>query len=424
MTERVEPAATSGILRRNTAFATLSAGSAVLLLIVRALVAPVLGRGGVRPFQWVLTLAMIGEALMDMGVHQITIRSIARDRSQAARLFHNSLALKAVTGTAMFCAMGAISYALSRDLALWHASLVMLGVAVLRSYFLTIRGVLQGLERFGNDCLVVVGDRVLVLVAVWLAVRAGGGIAGVATAFLVRHTAARRGRRGAGARASPGRRRPTQLRRRVVARAPARQALPIGMFLVVLNFYSYVDTLMLGVISTFGDTGLYGNAYRIYEGLSYAPAILSAVLTPRLSSLWSADRRGHHRLARQALAAALGLAIALAIPVWIFAQPILVLVFGPAAAEAVLALRLLLAGLGFVFVIWILHAVALSVFQERLLFSTTLIGAVVNASLNLFLIPRYGRNGAALATVLGEFLTLVLLLWGLRRALRGTTETV
>jgi O-antigen/teichoic acid export membrane protein len=55
-----------------------------------------------------------------------------------------------------------------------------------------------------------------------------------------------------------------------------RQALPIGMFLVVLNFYSYIDTLMLGVISTFGDTGLYNNAYRIYEGLSYVPGVLSA----------------------------------------------------------------------------------------------------------------------------------------------------
>ncbi len=421
MTERVEPAATSGILRRNTAFAMLSAGSAVLLLIVQALVAQVLGEEAFGRFSWVLTLAMIGEALMDMGVHQITIRSIARDRSQAARLFHNSLALKAVTGTAMFCAMGALSYALSRDLALWHASLVMLGVAVLRSYLLTIRGVLQGLERFGNDCLVVVGDRVLVLVAVWLAMRAGSGLLGGATAFLVARLVA------VGAALVLARRQAGGVRLSfdvALWRELQREALPIGMFLVVLNFYSYVDTLMLGVISTFGDTGLYGNAYRIYEGLSYAPAILSAVLTPRLSSLWSADRRGHHRLARQALAAALGLAIALAIPVWIFAQPILVLVFGPAAAEAVLALRLLLAGLGFVFVIWILHAVALSVFQERLLFSTTLIGAVVNASLNLFLIPRYGRNGAALATVLGEFLTLVLLLWGLRRALRGTTVTV
>jgi O-antigen/teichoic acid export membrane protein len=74
--------------------------------------------------------------------------------------------------------------------------------------------------------------------------------------------------------------------------------------------------------------------------------------------------------------------------------------------------------LAFVFVIWILHAVALSVFQERLLLTTTAIGAVINAGLNLFLIPRYGRDGAALATVLGELMTMALLLRGLRQVFR------
>jgi O-antigen/teichoic acid export membrane protein len=75
-----------------------------------------------------------------------------------------------------------------------------------------------------------------------------------------------------------------------------------------------------------------------------------------------------------------------------------------------------------VFTIWILHAVALSVFKERLLLTTTAVGAAVNAGLNLFLIPRYGRNGAAAATLLGELLTMVLLCWGLRAALWPAKE--
>ena len=46
--------------------------------------------------------------------------------------------------------------------------------------------------------------------------------------------------------------------------------------------------------------------------------------------------------------------------------------------------------------------------------TTTAVGAAVNAGLNLFLIPRYGRNGAAAAALLGELLTMVLLCWGLQ----------
>jgi len=68
---------------------------------------------------------------------------------------------------------------------------------------------------------------------------------------------------------------------------------------------------------------------------------------------------------------------------------------------------------------WVEVSIALSVFAERLLLKTTVFGAVLNAGLNLFLIPRYGRNGAAFATVVGEFVTMVLLLWGVHHAVHA-----
>jgi peptidoglycan biosynthesis protein MviN/MurJ (putative lipid II flippase) len=48
------------------------------------------------------------------------------------------------------------------------------------------------------------------------------------------------------------------------------------------------------------------------------------------------------------------------------------------------------------------------------LLRTTAIGVIVNVAANLALIPAAGRNGAALATVVGEALSCVLLLRGLR----------
>jgi O-antigen/teichoic acid export membrane protein len=407
------------LLGANAVFATLSAASALLLLLLQGFMTQRLGEEVFGRFQWILTLSMLGEALMDFGVHQLMIRSIARDRSQTPRLFHNSLALKGATGAVMFATLAAVAFALAPDVDLWTASLVMLGVAILRSYLLTIRGIFQGLERFGYDCLVVVGDRLLVVIIAAAAISEGHGLLGLALAFVAARVVA------VGIALLLVRRHAGGVRLDfdfALWRELQRQALPIGMFLVVLNFYSYIDTLMLGVMSTFVDTGLYGNAYRLYEGLSYMPAILSALLTPRLANLWSVDRARHLRLARASLAGAAGLAVVTAVPVWLLSRPLLVLVFGSAAAESTTALHVLLAGLAFVFTIWILHAVALSVFKERLLLTTTAVGAAVNAGLNFFLIPRYGRNGAAAATLLGELLTMVLLGWGLRGALWPARE--
>ncbi len=411
---------TAGVRPKNVVFATLSAGSAGLLLIVVVLVKHVLGNDVFGAFSWALSLATIGEALMDFGIHQVTIRSIARDRSSAQRIFQNTLALKMLPGILMFVVLGAVAFVCWPGTELRVTCLLMLVGAVLRSYLMTIRGVLLGLERFGDESLVVIGDRVVLLAAVGAALFAGAGLVGLGLAFV-------------GARVVTVAGGFALTHRQVGLPQPAFEmdlwrelqmnALPLGAFLIVLNVYNYVDTLLLGTMRPFGEAGLYSAAYRIYEGVTYAPAILASVLTPRLSHLWTVDRLAHARLVRQGLGLTTLLAIALGLVVWIGAPWGLVLAFGSDAIASVSTLRILDGGLIFVFAIWLLHATAISVFEQRLLLTTTVIGVVANTALNLWLIPRYGRDGAAWATVLGEALTLVLLLAGLRRVLRSRALT-
>ena len=400
-------------MKRSLVYSTIAAGSAGLLLILSVLVSRMLGQDGWGNFAYVVSLGMIGEALMDFGIHQVTIRSIARDRSTAAPLFRNSLALKALPGAAMFLVMTAIALGLHGETDLRLASVLMLGSAVLRSYLLTVRGVLQGLEQFGDDSLIVVGDRLIVLIFCSVALWRGHGLVGLSVAFL-----AARGVAVAGALAIAHRHvgLPKPAFDTVVWRELQRRAMPLGAFLVVLNLYSYIDTIILRSLVTPFETGLYNSAYKIYEGLTYATAILSAVVTPRLSHLWSVDRRAHHRLVRTTLGASAALALALTTVTW-FAAPIALRMFGADAVAAVPTLRILGLGLIFVFVIWILHAVAISVFEERWLLRTALIGSLANIALNFLLIPGYGRDGAAVATVLGEVLSMAILFWGLRRAI-------
>lgn len=407
-------------LHRNLFFSAVSSASAGLLLLLMAVATRSLSEDAFGQFQWVLAFATMGETLMDLGLQQLTTRAIARDRTQAPRLLHNSLALKALTGVGMFVVMSGIALMLRPEHDVRLACVLMLSSAIGRSYLLTMRGVLTGLERFGHESVIVVGDRVLVLGLGAYALLQGWGLLGLCSMFVVARVIAVVGA--------------LALTRPVVGgltlafdtalwRTLQRAALPMGAFLVVLNIYSYIDTVMLGMLSTFADTGAYGAAYRIYEGLSYVPGILSGALTPRLAKLWSVDRGAHLRLAWRGLGAAAGLAILFAGPVWLLARPLLTLVFTGGSAvdygEAALTLRILVAGLPFIFVIWMLQAVATAVFLERLLFRTTAIGAVLNIVLNLFLIPRYGRDGAAFATLVGEAFTMTLLFYGLRGVLRG-----
>jgi O-antigen/teichoic acid export membrane protein len=427
MMDTLEPAqptaAPARPMTRSLLLSTIAAASAALLFLLQVLAGTFLSVDSFGAFGLALRFAMIGEALMDIGIHQITIRAIARDRRDAPALLHNSLALKAFSGVAMLIVMGGVAFYLRPETSVRAACLLMLVSAVLRSYLLTARGVFLGLERFGHDCLVIVIDRVLLLLTgaamLWL----GYGLTGLAVAFVVARVATV-SLALALARQLVGR---LKLEFNVaVWRDLQQRGLPVGVFLIVLNLYSYIDTVMLGKMTTLQETGLYTAAFTLYEGLSYIPSILASVLTPRLSKLWAVDQDAYRRLATRSMTAALVLGVAVAAPVWFFAGPLLSVfdILRPGAettyTAASTALRLLVSGLAFIFVTWILQTIALAAFRERLLLQVTTTGALVNIALNLALIPRYGRNGAALATLIGEGLTVGLLFAGLRGLLRPT----
>src|SRR5205807_9773786 len=106
-----------------------------------------------------------------------------------------------------------------------------------------------------------------------------------------------------------------------------------------------------------------------------------------------------------------------AVVAYTVATPLLALLFGADYVEATVPFRLLVIGLPVVFAIWILHAIAISVDREKLLWRTGLVGLVVNVGLNLYTIPHYGPSGAAFATVAGEGGSMSMLLARLRGAL-------
>jgi len=394
---------------RNMAFASLSAASAALLLILFVVAGRTLGDVEFGKFSFALALGAIFETLMDFGLHQVTIRAVARDRTQATELLHHTLAIKLIWGAVAFTALAATATVLRPEWDVRLACYLLGGSLVLRSYMLTIRGVLQGLERFGWDSIVVAADRAILLAFGTAALLAGGGLQGLAIAFVVARGAAlalaawltHAELGGVGFRYD-----------RDVWRELHTTALPLGFFLVVLNLYSYVDGVMLGVMRGNVETGYYAAAYRTYEGMSYLPSIIAAVLTPRLADLFVRDRREHRRLALRGFAAAIGLALVVGAIAFAGATPLLVLLFGGEFRAAAEPFRILCVGLPLVFGIWVLHAITMSVNRERLLAQTAVVGLAVNVSVNLYVIPRMGADGAALATVVGELVSMTMLVAG------------
>ena len=400
----------------DSGYATLTAGSAALLLVLLTMAGRFLSVDDYGRFRYALALTTIVETIMDLGLSQVTARTVARDKASADRLFPHVLGLKIMWVAIGLALLAIITPILRTDPVVIKLCYALGLSSAVRSYLLTARGLLQGLQRFDLEALAVVSDRVLLLVTGAAALWAGYGLFGLAAAFV-------------GSRLVMLAAMQILLRRVVTNIRPAfdremwrdiqSAALPLGFFMIALNNYNYIDTVILGLMRTDTEIGWYAASYSLYEGLTYAPSILAAVLTPRLSYLFSHDRPAHRALLTRALLASLALGVVLGGCAVLAAAPIITLLFGNRYAPAALPLQILAGGALFVFATWILHAAAISTNLDSRLLVTTIVGLGTNVALNIALIPRYGINGAAWATVLAEGLTVVLLLVQLERRLRS-----
>lgn len=136
--------------------------------------------------------------------------------------------------------------------------------------------------------------------------------------------------------------------------------MPFGAFSVVFLLYSYIDAVMLFVLRSEAETGLYSAAYRIYEGLGNVPLLLQTVLIPRLAAQFGTDAAAYGRLSRRGLAVAFGLAVPLGVGTISVAGFLVPALFGAEYAASAPVLQVLAGGLVFVFPLFVLYGVALS----------------------------------------------------------------
>lgn len=398
----------------NSAYATATAGSAGLLLVLLLVAGRFLGVDDYGRFMYALAVTTIIETVMDIGLAHVTVRAVARDPQSAPALFRNVLGLK-VLWVAIGIVLVLVSAPLLRSDPVVIRLCYLMGLSsAARSYFLTARGLLQGTNRFDLEAAIVVADRVLLLVLGTAALVMGYDVVGLGVTFVIARllmfvavTVLLRRLLGSA----------TPSFDREVWRDLQAAALPLGFFMISLNLYSYVDTVILGVMRSNTETGLYGAAYRIYEGLTYPPSIVASLVTPRLSYLFVHDRARVNRLLMRTVSGAAALGVVIGGIGILVAVPLVTLLFGASFAAAARPLQILAGGALFVFCTWILHAAAIATNLDRRLFMTTVIGLGSNVVLNLLFIPRWGINGAASATVIAEAITVTMLILQLRKHL-------
>jgi PST family polysaccharide transporter len=193
------------------------------------------------------------------------------------------------------------------------------------------------------------------------------------------------------------------------ARALLASSWPLLLSSFAVVVYTRTDQVMLTLMRGDAENGIYAAAQRLSEILYFVPVAVMAAANPALLRAHQEGPAAYESRLGRVFALLAWSASIFALPISLLSSWIVTTLFGAEfrASGPVLALH-----------VWAAPAVFLGVAQAtwfvaegrgRALLARTLAGALLNMALNVALIPRFGASGAAMATLVAQWLASIFL---------------
>jgi O-antigen/teichoic acid export membrane protein len=201
---------------------------------------------------------------------------------------------------------------------------------------------------------------------------------------------------------------------RAEQRALLTKSLPLAAALVLGQVYIRLVIVLMSLISDPTQTGYFGGSLRAIEAPVSISVLVAGVSLPLLAAA-ARDDRARLRYAIEGLSEGAVIAGVLVVLVTVrAAEPVMAIIGGPAFRHSGAVLRIQVGALLFValYQVWTVSLVAVA--RQRELILTNAVALVGVAVFAAVLVPRFGAQGGAAASVLGDALLACLIYWRLR----------
>lgn len=180
---------------------------------------------------------------------------------------------------------------------------------------------------------------------------------------------------------------------------------------VSTELYAKMDITMLDILKTSDVVGSYTNSQKIINLLITTLVAVTAVFMPRLSYLFEKDKNGFNKILKTGFDLMVTISIPTCIGLIIVSKTFVKLFLGTdfsnsAITVSILSLMIPLKCIGDL----ICYQVIMCASQEALLMKSYFITMIINLINNFILIPRFGAEGAACASVISEVLAFIFVL--------------
>ena len=371
---------------------TLILGAIVVIFIARYL-----GDIGYGKFSFVVAFTALFSVLSDLGLSTLTIRDVARDKTQAGRYLGQVSALKVVlaivTLLLIVIVINVLDYPRETTLAVYIIGASVIIESFTRLFF----SITSAFEKMEYEAAIIVLRTIILFSLVLSVIHFNYGLISIVSsylaasifsfvlsAFVILKKFAK----------------PKVEKDFDFWRKTTKEALPFALTAVFSMVFFKVDTVMLSVIKGDAVTGWYFAACNIIFCLIAIPVIYGLAIFPVLSKYYGSARSSFSKVGTLSFKFLLMVGLPISVGISLLAEEIILLVYGSTFLNSVYALQII----AWVFFINCISIVPFHVLnsanKQDLAMLSLGIGAALNVLLNLLLIPIYGLIGAASASVI------------------------
>ncbi|VUX55662.1 membrane protein of unknown function [uncultured Woeseiaceae bacterium] len=388
---------------RDVILSAVSEGSSALLFLFGLLIARAIGPSEYGIFAYALALAGVFALFLDGGLATFLARQGGRHPRRGHLAIRSGVTIQIILLPILAAGfLAAYSYFAPDFVPLDVAVLGALATAA-RAIKNTCRGLFQGRGRYGTEAILMLIERIALVglgfaalfqsmhvkqIMAWFC---GIKLADLAVTLFVANKIS-----------GPLKPRFKVRRLKWVIASIAPFFATMALFMA----YNYFDVLMLGYLRSEVEVGIYAAIYVFFAGLVLVPSAFNNAFLPRMSKAHDQGTDGVRKAADPALRILLMLAAPVVTVAWLAAEELLKIAFGGEYITGATGFRILLSSAPFVFLFWFLRGALVAIGRARSLVLITAVGLVTNILLNLLLIPRYGLEGACVATLLAEAILL------------------
>ncbi len=390
--------------------------SKILQFVLFVYAARLLDQASFGKFSFALSLSFIAIIAADLGINQLLIREIARDKKDISRYFINAFVVKLsfafVAYFFIIILLNALNYPQDTRYvvyAIWIFTIISTFTDLFYSIF-------RAFEKMFFDALIKT-LRMVILASVGLYVLFNGyGVLAFSIVFIG-----------------------VELLMLIIAYFIAtskfmklsfeinfkfmknlvKTAFPLGIAFIFSSIYFYIDSVMLSKMRGDVEVAIYSVAYNLALAILFIPAVYTNAIYPVMSRYFKTSKENLVFLYNRSFKYLYIIGLPISAGVYMLADRIIVFFYGKTYIGSVIALQIIAWFLFIKFLNYLMGYVLSSVDQQNSRMVGQGLTAAFNVALNLILIPKFGYVGAAASTFFTEIFLFILYYWYVSKSLHS-----